>query len=219
MFNPSSRVPSKVSNVGSSTSSGNASRIRVPSSSEIRGSDVEAAPRSSQSMIQGAVFVDEPRMSSSSNFEAVRDPPVPEADPPRVPYFTVTPGVESSDRNRWVDWVIGFARTRIWVKGEDALRDWADQEWNEDAYIQQHVPQPSAEELAEQLECLRTEVRCSFEGYKALLTNQSSEMFQHQSQFNIEQNHRLVDAEKRLQQLERSLAEEVSSSSARSSSM
>lgn len=204
MFNPSSRV-STVDGRSSPKSPGTASGARSHSKNEVAGSD----PTSSMSR-------------SFTRADALRAlPHVPaKAYPPRVPCFTVTEGTEPNERNRWVDWIVGFARTRIWAQGEDAVRDWAYEEWNEDAHMTQSPVEPSAEDLAGQLGGLRTEVRCSFEGYKDFLTKQSSEFLEYKAQSSVEQDRRLLEAEKRLRKLERSLnhmAQEVMSSSSASS--
>merc|ERR1711904_405559 len=69
---------------------------------------------------------------------------------------------------------------------------------------------------------LRTEVRCSFEGYKDVLTKQSSQILEYKTQSNVEFARRLLNAEKRLRKLEHNLdqvAQDVMSSSSASSGL
>lgn len=68
-----------------------------------------------------------------------------------------------------------------------------------------NTAESSSEEQAVQLEGLRTEVRCSFEGYKDLLKNESEQIFEYSAQSTGEQNDHLLQVEQRLRELEERL--------------
>lgn len=213
-FTPASRVPSKVSNVGSissETSHHQNLKNTIRRSSSGRGSSDLSEIESRTASRSSAAAADLGRASLTANYDRRSIPGLdPIADPdevvlPRVPNFKVTREPNPDERNRWVEWVVNFVRLRIWRSGEEAICDWAKEEWKNDPGVAEREGEPTFQDQTQQLERLRTEVRCSLEGYKELVKNQSAEISQYRDQWNAEQDDRLYAAEERLTEMQNNL--------------